>query len=536
MRKIVIILICLISTISFSQDVNFFENANQFLTKHVKAGKVDYSSIKQNPANLDALIDYIANSEWTQEDEKAYLINVYNLCVIKKVVDNYPISSPMDVTAFFEKKDLILNGEKTSLDAIENKMLRPTYKDPRFHFSLVCGALGCPVLRSEAYFPDKLDAQLEEQTLLALNNRKFVWQDASYDATYISEIFIWYKEDFGGSNKKIFEYINGYIEDDFRSDFPIQTYDYDWTLNDQKIKVKEELPTKIIPGNGDDEFNLQTFTAGSLLGKGKFDFTLFNTLYTQNHDNWLGVNYSGYRSTFVTHLVQVTYGITKSKRINIGIDLNIKNSGYSTDSTFAGISEAFRYTNSPTSRFGLTAVGLRVKLQPFKNVKNFSIQSTLQMPTIRDPEGKYVGANDPGNLFWAEWDRIVWWNQFFFDKTWGKIQLFAEVDLLFRFKRYANQIGMLDLPMNLFLSYFPTKKITIYAMTQHVPRFTNNINPQDPGITDFVIPANYTASGLGFKYQVINGLNLELLYTNFWRGKNSGLGSTYNLGIKYVMN
>ena len=65
------------------------------------------------------------------------------------------------------------------------------------------------------------------------------------------------------------------------------------------------------------------------------------------------------------------YGITKSKRINIGLDLNIKNSGVSTDSTFSGISEAFRYKNSPTSRFGLTAVGLRVKLQPFKSVQNF---------------------------------------------------------------------------------------------------------------------------------------------------------------------
>ncbi len=530
---VLMILVCAIK-LGYSQEFDFFTAANNFLSTHVKAGKVDYKSIKDQPSELNALTDFIASYEWSKEEEKAYLINVYNLNVIAKVVENYPISSPMDVASFFEKKDVILNGDKTSLDAIENKILRPTYNDPRFHFSLVCGALGCPVLRAEAYLPNKLDEQLEEQTVLALNNRAFVWQDASYDATYISEIFIWYKEDFGGSNKTIFEYINKYSKDEFRADFPIQTYDYDWSLNDQA--TKPDVSTENIPAKNNDEFNLQTFTAGSLLGKGKFDFTLFNTLYTQNKDNWLGVNYSGYRSTFVTHLVQVTYGISKSKRINIGIDLNIKNSGFSNDSTFAGIGEAFKYQNSPTSRFGLTAVGLRVKIQPFKSVKNFSIQSTLQAPTIRNAEGVNFGNGNPDNLFWAEWDRIVWWNQFFFDKTWGKIQLFAEVDLLFRFKKYKNQIGMLDIPMNIFLSYFPTKKITLYAMTQHVPRYTNNINPQDLNVTDFVIPANYTASGLGFKYQVMQGLNLELLYTNFWRGKNSGLGSTYNLGIKYVMN
>ena len=96
-----------------------------------------------------------------------------------------------------------------------------------------------------------------------------------------------------------------------------------------------------------------------------------------------------------------------------------------------------------------------------------------------------------------------WWNQFFYTKSFGKFQVFAEFDMLFRFKIYEEQIGMLDLPMSAFFSYFPTNKITIYAMTQHVPRFTNDYNPDIT--TDWVIPSNYTASGLGFKYQINRG-------------------------------
>jgi hypothetical protein len=34
---------------------------------------------------------------------------------------------------------------------------------------LVCGAIGCPPLINEAYLPNTLEAQLETQTKIALN-------------------------------------------------------------------------------------------------------------------------------------------------------------------------------------------------------------------------------------------------------------------------------------------------------------------------------------------------------------------------------
>ena len=93
---------------------------------------------------------------------------------------------------------------------------------------------------------------------------------------------------------------------------------------------------------------------------------------------------------------------------------------------------------------------------------------------------------------------------------------------------------MLDMPGSLFLSYFPTNWITCYVMSQHMHRFTSNLKPRNAQVTDWVVPANYTASGFGFKFQLNYRLNIELLYTNFWRSQNNGLGSTFNIGIKYV--
>jgi hypothetical protein len=264
------------------------------------------------------------------------------------------------------------------------------------------------------------------------------------------------------------------------------------------------------------------------------DFTLFNTLYTESENNWEGVNFDNYRATFVTHLLQFTYGISKSQRVNVGLDINFKSSGRANNTdNFAAIDRAFAYKNNDSIRVGIASVGARIRLQPFKAVNNFTLQSTLSIPTIKHPEG----FNDPlnlDNLYWADWDRITWWNQFFYTKDFSKFQLFTEIDFLYRFARYDSQRGMLDLPASIFLSYFPTSKITIYAMTQHLTRLTNNINDYDFIVTDWVIPANYTASGMGLKYQFSSNLNVELLYTNFWRGTNSGTGNTFNIGLKYI--
>jgi hypothetical protein len=534
MKQIFIILLSLTPFVGSAQDSKpFFDEADALFSSYCNDGRVDYSAINSDPAALNGLIDQLAKNEIPAGEEKAYLINAYNLFVIQKVVKNYPITSPMDVDGFFMKKDALLNGEKISLNHLENEVLRKKYSDPRLHFVVVCGAVGCPPIVNFAYRPEKLEEQLEQQTNLALNNASFVYQNDEEKAVYVSKIFEWYAEDFGKNGNDIIKYLNKHRIVKFNEEYKVKFYPYDWNLNKPHLDV---LPPTlgVISDPLPSGLNLQLFTAGSLLGMGKMDFTLFNTLYTQNKDNWQGVDYSGYRSTFVTHLFQWTIGVSKNKRLNVGLDLNFRSSGYSSDSTFSGVSNAFLYTNTDSSRVGLTSVGLRLKVQPFKAVADFSIQSTISLPTIKHPEG--FSDSDPAtqNLYWADWDRITWWNQLFYSKNFSKFQLFTEFDLLFRFKRNKSQIGMLDLPASVFLSYFPTRKITIYAMTQHVHRFTNDIAPQDPTVTDWVIPANYTASGLGFKYQVLPNLNLELLYTNFWRGQNSGLGNTFNLGIKFL--
>ncbi len=50
------------------------------------------------------------------------------------------------------------HGERHSI-----RNIRKQFREPRIHFALVCAALGCPPLRSEAYVAPRLEEQLEDQ-------------------------------------------------------------------------------------------------------------------------------------------------------------------------------------------------------------------------------------------------------------------------------------------------------------------------------------------------------------------------------------
>jgi hypothetical protein len=66
----------------------FFDKADSFFQNNVTNGGVHYSDLVENSPNLNELVGFAAAYDYSSqpENEKAYLINVYNLLVIKKVV------------------------------------------------------------------------------------------------------------------------------------------------------------------------------------------------------------------------------------------------------------------------------------------------------------------------------------------------------------------------------------------------------------------------------------------------------------------
>jgi len=238
--KGVTVFLCLLSFYKVSsQDLSqFFEKTTVFLEKNVSDGKVDYRKIKSSPEQLKELLELASAIEVQKSnsnDYRAFWINAYNLTVIQAVVEKYPIKSPLTVSGFFDKKTHLIGGKKITLNNIENKILRGQFNnDPRFHFVLVCAGLGCPPIINKAYLPKTLEAQLNTQTTLTLNNPDFIKVNNKKKEVQFSQIFEWYTSDFTAENKSLIDFVNRYRTTQIPGKYKSSYYTYDWTLNETK--------------------------------------------------------------------------------------------------------------------------------------------------------------------------------------------------------------------------------------------------------------------------------------------------------------
>ena len=195
-HRILSLLFILFSFSGIAQQ-EFFNSADLFFKKYVHEGRINYSLIKANSSDLSKMVQLTANFPMSDEignTNKAFYINAYNILVIRQIIDHYPVKSPQDIPGFFDTIHQNIAGTQRTLNQIENEVLRPVYSDPRIHFVLVCGGLGCPPIPNFAYMPDRLEIQLENQTKRALNNSDFI--RVNDKQTGLSEIFKWYADDF----------------------------------------------------------------------------------------------------------------------------------------------------------------------------------------------------------------------------------------------------------------------------------------------------------------------------------------------------
>jgi len=134
-------------------------NYTRLLQKYVKTSGVSYSVWKENSADVQALKEIINQigasgpSSQERETQLAYYINAYNALVLAGVLDRYPLRSVRDVApfyGFFTQNNITVAGKRTSLYALERKLLIPRFQEPCIHFAINCASRSCPPLRSEA--------------------------------------------------------------------------------------------------------------------------------------------------------------------------------------------------------------------------------------------------------------------------------------------------------------------------------------------------------------------------------------------------
>ena len=220
------------------------------LTSFVKDAKVDYAKLKADPVELDAYLREIAAvpaaefARWSEADRLALLLNLYNAQTLRLIIDHYPLKSIRDIGtlpgAAWREPVVRQGGQLMTLDHLENKIIRVDYREPRIHFALVCAAVSCPPLRSEAYTGARLNTQLDDQARVFLATAEKNWFDAKDGTLHLSPIFKWYEQDFTTPAGSVAAYVKPYLPEaqlkvlTDPAKVKLKFTEYDWVLNVQK--------------------------------------------------------------------------------------------------------------------------------------------------------------------------------------------------------------------------------------------------------------------------------------------------------------
>ncbi|TWO33334.1 transporter [Seonamhaeicola sediminis] len=268
---------------------------------------------------------------------------------------------------------------------------------------------------------------------------------------------------------------------------------------------------------------IQTYTPSILLKKGQWDIKWFNNLYTETKD--LFGNQEGTqkrdipRNTFFTSSVDVFTGVSNSNSFNVGLLFEVRSNAIGGRNAL----DVFSFDGETgTARSGLTSFAPAIKFNPIKSIGNFTVQTAFHIPLV---------DNETENGVFLDQDGFIFQNRFFYDYSFagGDWQLFTELNTEYNFGEQASfAYNSLRLTPGVFLSYFPSSKFTVLGLVQHLQLISFGGN--DQGANDF--NQNATILGGGAKYQLTDELNVEFLYSNFFRGKATGLGQTFNIGLR----
>ena len=231
-------------------------------------GEVNYSRLRRKRGDMLDAINVLEKVSQEQlmplslQEKTAFWINAHNLCVLRLVIDNYPIqpkwymifypdNSIMQISDPWTKHYFTIGGLEYNLQEIEKGLLLERFKDVRICFTLSSATVGGATLRNEPYYANRLDKQLDDQVRKYLANPQGCRLDKAKNILYLSNIFNVYKDEFLGSEYAsvpkfrnrpdierawlnfLLEYLPAedvkYIE---KSEFSIQLLEYNWSLNE----------------------------------------------------------------------------------------------------------------------------------------------------------------------------------------------------------------------------------------------------------------------------------------------------------------
>jgi hypothetical protein len=169
------------------------------------------------------------------------------------------------------------------------------------------------------------------------------------------------------------------------------------------------------------------------------------------------------RVTRLDHILQLTYGLTRSRRFNAGLDVYYSHSRIDGDEN----SSPWRVFGSDAltgySYHLLSGIGFRVRAMPIRTLPELSLQSTVIFPTAGNPENKQATGRD----------RIQWLAQAnFYQQFRPWLYVFLTLDASIQFENEDRRQTTYSLPLGLYaVAEVVRGKVYVYPGIQYLPNY-----------------------------------------------------------------
>lgn len=162
---------------------------------------------------LDSYVESMAAldpRDYNKAEQKAYWLNLYNALTIREVLKSYPVQS-MDKSDYQTRNLITVAGTRLSLNDIENRIVRPLWRDHKVIFGMNCAAIGCPHIQNQAYTAANTRDLLKKGAREFINHPRGLVLDKQ--EMLASRIFDWYRDDFGTEDKQLMKLFAYYADD-----------------------------------------------------------------------------------------------------------------------------------------------------------------------------------------------------------------------------------------------------------------------------------------------------------------------------------
>jgi hypothetical protein len=215
----------------------------ELLAKYATPDGVRYAAWHADAADrkkLASVVDAIAQPGAAPADGDAafaFYLDAYNAHILAGVLARYPVRSVTEIApdfGFFSRTPIRVNGEPTTFNDLEKKLILPRFKDPRAHFALNCASRSCPPLHAQPFSASDLGPTLDRLTRAFLEQSPHGVRPTPKPPGFaVSKIFEWYAADFApGGGPRAF--IARHRSTPLPASPELPTFDYDWALNEAR--------------------------------------------------------------------------------------------------------------------------------------------------------------------------------------------------------------------------------------------------------------------------------------------------------------